>query len=341
MKRWLKQICSRSRLSADLSEEMQQHLEEKIEALVAGGMPREESVHAARRAFGNATLIEQRSREVWMWPLLEALSRNLRYAFRVLFNNPGYTVTILLTLALGIGANTAIFTVNYATLLAALPYPQPKQLVVIWSHEHQWITAGDFLDWKRSNTAFQQLNAWTPEGGSSFNLATTTQPESVRAISVTPGYYQMLGEQFILGRGFLAEEGHAGRGHVAILTHRLWKRLGSDKRIVGKNLRLNGISYTVVGVLGPGLADRRTEQLTVPLVFPPDQLNHNSHWLLATGRLKPGVTLQQAQEELNAITTHAGQIDSESKLSWGAVVEPLKDYSLPRDRKLMLWLLMG
>ncbi|MGB8481306.1 MAG: ABC transporter permease [Acidobacteriaceae bacterium] len=338
---WLRQVFSRRRRCEELSESIREHIDEKIADLMDRGLPREEAIYVARREFGNATLVEERSREVWQLPVIENLSRNLRYASRVLFKNPGYTVTILLTLALGIGANTAIFTVNYATLLAPLPYSHPQQLVVIWSREHQWITAGDFLDWKRSSTAFQQLNAWTPEAGDSFNLATTTQPESIRAISVTPGYYQMLGEQFFLGRGFLAEEGQAGRDHVAILTHRLWKRLGSNEKIIGQDLHLNGMPYTVVGVLEPGLADRRTEQLIVPLVFPPDQLNHSSHWLLATGRLKPGVTIQQAQAELNAITTHAGQINSESKLSWGAVVEPLKDNSLPRDRKLTLWLLMG
>ena len=114
---WLKQMFSRRRLSADLSEEMQQHLEEKIEALIAGGMPREEAVHAARRAFGNATLIEQRSREVWMWPLLESIWADIKFALRQLRKSPGFALTAILTLALWIGGMTAVFSVVESVLL--------------------------------------------------------------------------------------------------------------------------------------------------------------------------------------------------------------------------------
>src|SRR6266481_5748976 len=187
---------------------------------------------------------------------MSSLLRNLRYSARTLWKNPGLALTVLLTLALGIGANTAIFTVDYATLLAPLPYPRPDQLVVVWSKIktfHNGISAGDFTDWKQQNSSFQDLNAFT---GGSFNIASAEQPENIDGQQVTPGYYNMLGRPFFLGRDFLPEEGVDGKSHVVILTHQLWSHLGADPKLVGQPMRINGEPYTVVGVLAPGLADR-------------------------------------------------------------------------------------
>jgi putative ABC transport system permease protein len=267
--------------------------------------------------------------------------RNVRYTARTLWKNPGLTITILLTLALGIGANTAIFTVDYATLLAPLPYPEPDRLVVVWSKIqtfHNGISAGDFTDWKRENSSFQDINAFT---GGSFNIASKDQPENIEGRQVTTGFYKMFGRPFFLGRDFLPEEGVAGRDHVVILTHKLWAHLGADPKIVGQPMRINGEPYTVVGVLSPGLEDRGDAQLAVPLVFKPEQLNHDFHWLLSIARLKPGVTIQQAQADMESVTTHIAQENPKSNKGWGAYVEPLKNDFLPSERKQTLWLLLG
>jgi predicted permease len=269
------------------------------------------------------------------------LMQNLRFSVRMLLRKPGLTITVLLTLALGIGANTAIFTVDYATLLAPLPFPHPEQLVMVWSKFQTFrnvVSAGDFTDWKRQATAFQDLSAWS---GQSFNVASKSQPEYIQANSTTPGMLRMEGEPLFMGRDFLPEEGVVGRNHVAILTHKYWAKLGSDPHILGTTLRLDGVPYTVVGVQSAGDADRGQNQLTVPLVFTPDQINHDFHWLLVMGRLKPGVTIQQAQQNMNAVTQAIAQTYPESNKGWGATVEQLKNDFLPPDRIHMLWLLLG
>ena len=272
---------------------------------------------------------------------MQTLLQNLRFSLRMLGRNPGMTITILLTVALGIGANTAIFTVDYATLLAPLPFPQPDQLVVVWSSiqgNRNGISAGDFTDWKQQNTVFSDMNAWN---GTSFNIATKDQPQYLQARTTTPGLLQMEGEPLFLGRYFLPEEGVAGHEHVVILTHKLWLKLGGDRKIVGTTLRLDGEPYTVVGVQAAGDKDRGENQLTVPLVFKPEQLNHDFHWLLAMARLKPGVTLHQAQQNMDAVTAHIAQVYPQSNKGWGAKVEPLKNDFVPPERIQMLWLLLG
>ena len=169
---------------------------------------------------------------------MQKLFQNLRFSIRMLWKNPGLTITILLTLALGIGANTAIFTVDYATLLAPLPYTDPNQLVWVWSkinEGHNSVSAGDFTDWKRDSKVFQDIHAFT---GADFNLATRDQPEVVPGSRVTPGMATMMGYSFSLGRDLLPEEGRAGKDHVVLLTNHLWEKLGSDPKIVGKTILL-------------------------------------------------------------------------------------------------------
>jgi putative ABC transport system permease protein len=272
---------------------------------------------------------------------MQTLFQNLRFSLRMLARNPGMTITVLLTLALGIGANTAIFTVDYATLLAPLPYPKPDQVVMVWSkiqNFHNGVAAGDFLDWKQQNTAFQDVCAWS---GKSYNLATKDQPEYIEASVEDPCMLRMLGMPLMMGRYFLDEEGTVGRDHEVILTHKLWLKLGASPHILGTTLRLNDEPYTVVGVQRPGIYDRQEAQIMVPLAFKPEQINHDFHWLLVMARLKPGVTIQQAQQNMDAVTTHIAQMYPKSDEGWGAYVEPLKNNFIPKERITMLWLLLG
>jgi putative ABC transport system permease protein len=264
-----------------------------------------------------------------------------RYTLRQIRKNPGFTVVAVLTLALGIGATAAMYTVLYATILAPLPYPNPEQLVMVWSKingDRNSVSAGDFLDWKRQNSAFQDLQAWS---GQSFNLSTPENPEEVPGHLTTPGWFKMQGFRFLLGRDFLPEEGELGEEHVVILSHRLWERLGADHNIVGHQVRLDSQPYTVVGVLAAGVADRLPVQLTVPLAFKPEQINYNFHWLAVMGRLKPGVSLAAAQSAMDVIAKRISEDHPQSSKSWGVRVEPLRNDFIPPATLLMLRLLMG
>ncbi len=274
---------------------------------------------------------------------VQTLLQDLNYSLRLMRKSPGLTFTVLLTLALGIGANTAIFTVDYATLLAPLPYPQPDQLVMVWSGirgHREPVSVGDFLEWKRQSTDFRVLHAQS-EGR--FNIATPEQPEYVDGRITTPGLYTMLGNPpFFLGRDFQPEEGVPGKDHEVILTHKFWQRLGANPNILGTSLRINGEPYTVVGVFAPGLTDRGQGEFALPLAFSSaQQANHDTHWLAVMGRLKPGVTLRQAQADMDGVTRRLALTYPTTDKGWGASVEPLKNDFIPPDRIMTLWLLLG
>ena len=269
------------------------------------------------------------------------LLRDLRFAFRLLRQNKGFAAIAVLALALGVGPNTAIFSVIYATLLAPMPYPNPDQLVMVWSKiqgNRNGIAAGDFLDWQRESTSFQGLWGFT---GFSANLGGADGPEQVSAEQVSPGFLTGWGAQFMMGRDIRTGEDQPGKNHVVVLMNRLWKRrFGGNPNILGQNIRINGEPYTVIGVLPPGQQDRMPNQLYVPLTLKPEQINHDFHWMLAMGRLKPGVSIQQAQADMDAVTQHIAQIYPQDK-GWGASVEPLHNDFVPKEQIKGMWLLMG
>lgn len=272
---------------------------------------------------------------------MSALSHNFRFALRLLWKSPGFTLVAVITLALGIGANTAIFSVVYASLLEPMPYPNPNQLVMVWSKIHDGdngVAAGDYLDWKHQNSTFQDMNAWT---GNTFNLASSQRPEQISGQLTTPGFYSMMGVKFMLGRDFLPEEGQPGKDQEVLLVNRLWKRLGADPNIIGKQLRIDGKPYTVVGVFAPGPTDRLQAEMIAPLAFKPDQISHEFHWILVMGRLKPGVTLASAQADMDVVTSRIAKDNPQSNKGWGASVELLHNDFFPKDTQRTLWFLLG
>ncbi len=240
---------------------------------------------------------------------MNALWQNVRYALRNLAKNPGFAAIVVLTLALGIGANTAIFSVVYGALLSPLPFPRARPIgdgVV----DRQWRAklglGGRIPRLETAGAVFQNLSAFTE---ASFSLSVIRTPgDAVHAESLSPGWFNLQGIPFAMGRDFLADEGKIGQDHVVIMAHRLWQeRFGSDPQIIGKQIRLNGQLYSVVGVLAAGMPDRFESHLFVPLAFKPEQLNHDFHWLNVMGRLKPGVTIQQANADMKAVTQRVAE----------------------------------
>src|SRR5262245_41256772 len=268
--------------------------------------------------------------------------RNLRYGVRMLVKNPGFAAMAVLTLGLGIGSTTAIFSVVYATLFEPMPYPKPDQLMMVWTRYSEGrgsTSVGDYLEWKRRNTSFQHLQAWT---GGSFNVATQERPEQVEGSVMTPEFFRMTGTRMFLGRDFLPEEGEVGKEHVVILSHRLWnKHFGANREIIGQQIRMNGEPYTVIGVAPPGMHARLPHLLWVPLAFKRDQINHDAHFILVMGRLKDGVSQTQAHVEMQEIARQLAQEHPNSNAKLSASVEPLQNNFLPETTVKNLWMLLG
>lgn len=329
-------------MDAELDEELQFHVEMQSRKNLAAGLSPEEARRQARMQFGGMESAKEECREARGIHFVQRAWRDTRYALRSFRRTPGFTAVALLALMLGIGANTAIFSVVYAVLLAPLPYPDPDQLVMVWSKvngHRASVSAADYLEWKRQNTVFQDIGAWS---GGNFNLATSGRPEVVQARITSPGLLNMQGIRFSMGRDFVPEEGEVGKEHVAIITNLLWRdRFGRDPNIIGQTIRMNGEPYTVVGVLAAGMADRFESQLMIPLAIKPEQITHDRRWLLVMGRMKAGVTLTQTNGNMDALTRRLAETFPNSNRGWGVSVESLHHDFTSRDTIKGLWLLMG
>ena len=257
---WLKQLVSRRREYSNLSGEIAEHLQEKVEELMAGGMSREDATSAAHREFGNVMLLEEHSREVWQWATFEAVLRDLKYAFRQLRRNPGFTVTVLLTLSFAIGANTAVFSMVNALLLRPLPYPQPERLGSLVSHHDGFTSKGraivdddssaDGETWELVRDNVPAVVAGATSDSRGVNLQVGTSVRYVREQRVSAGYFEALGVPPIFGRSFTEDEDRPNGPKVVVLSYELWQSLlGSDQEALGKPINLKGEPYTVVGVL--------------------------------------------------------------------------------------------
>ena len=348
-------------LRADLDDELRFHVESRVAEGVAAGMTPDAARAEAMRRFGNVdrvrrsceeidALYEQERRRADMW---RAVLQDLRFAGRALRRSPGFTLIAVLTLALGIGANTAIFSVVNGVLLRPLPYPEPDRLVRIFTAyrgsgvERYAVSQPEFLDYKGLAAAFANAAAF---GGAGLTLtggcaATTTacEPERVRGIAATRDLFPVLGITPARGRNFEGDEGRQGSEPVVIITHEFWQnRFGGDPSVLGRALTLNGISRRVVGILPAGVELERAEAF-IPMFINPDSLmGRATNYLRVVARLQPNVSVDQAQRELNALTRRSNEQYRNAypaSMGYGATVIAMRDEIVGDVRPALLILL--
>jgi putative ABC transport system permease protein len=300
----LRAILHRSRTGREMDTELRFHLEAYTEDLVRSGVSREEAMRRARIEFGGIEQTKEQCRDARGSNFLNSLLQDVRFGLRMLRKNPGFTAVAILTLALGIGANTAIFSVVNAVLLKPLAIQDPTRVVLVreqWRGISPGLSVGNFLDVQQRSSSFATLCA---SNNGSFNLTTRDVPVRLDGEIATANYFATFDVPPIAGRVFAADEDQPGHAQVVVLSERLWRsRFHADPAIIGQALHLNGLPYTVIGVMpmsfDPLLLD---SDLWVPSAFTPQQrTDHDNHYLSVMGRLKPGVSPSTAQSELNVI----------------------------------------
>jgi putative ABC transport system permease protein len=304
----------------EFQSEIEDHIRMLADRYARQGMTAEAALLAARRQFGNVTSLTEARRDLQMLPTIDSLRADLSYAFRTLRKNRGFAATAVLTLALGIGANTAIFSVCNAVLFTPLPYAEPSRILTLWERQRDGtlgsVAPANFVDWRDASRSFIAMAAvrdtsFAPD----FILGGQSEAASrLAGGQVSSGFFSVLGVRFMLGRNFLAEEDRPGQRHVAVLSHAAWReRFGADRDIVGKAITLNDESYTVVGVLPAGFQfgstaaefqARSQADIWVPLALDLERLQRRSHTLQVIARLAPDVAPAQAQAELDVIAAN-------------------------------------
>jgi putative ABC transport system permease protein len=335
----LRALFRREAVEAEMDEELRSHFEKQVEKLVASDFSREEAVRRARLEFGGHEQLQEECRDARGVSVIETLFQDVRYALRMMRKSPSFAAVAILTLALGIGANTAIFSVIDSVLLRPLPYKDPAGLVMVWENNsqhpnpHNTVSPPDFLDWQNRNSSFAEMAALFDERD---NLTGNGLPQEVIVQDVSANFFSVLGVNPILGPGFRAENGQAGHDKVVILSYGFWKeQFAGDSGIIGKTIILDGHAQTIVGVaprdftwfIKDGSFTGAKPQMWSPFVFPASFSDRKGigRFLSVVARLKPGVTVAQAQTQMNAIAARIAEEYPDFNGYWGANVVPVRD----------------
>ena len=335
----------RERLKRELNEEIAGHLQLAARDHEERGESRAGADAAARRELGNAGVIQDVTHDQWAWTWLENLLQDLRYGSRTLRKSPGFAAVAILTLALGIGVNTALFSVVNGVLLNPLPYPQPNQLVELWwdrtPGQHSSVPYLNFLDWQKESTALSAVGGYLQD-----NMIVTGagEPERVDGIRISANFFDLLGVKPSLGRSFRPEEDQVGAGPVALIGDGLWHRkFGSSADVLGKSITVDGTSYRIVGVV----PEKSPIYTTADVFTPLGQFNEEpfrdrraSLGTVGIARMKPGVTLAQARTDMDSVARNLAAEYPEANKGTSIFVNPLKE-DIIGDIAPMLYMLLG
>ncbi|QOY89538.1 ABC transporter permease [Paludibaculum fermentans] len=351
---WIQQLFSRRQLDRDLAEEIRQHMEEKVEELMAGGLPRKDAELAARRAFGNPASLEEQGRDVWRWAAVEDFLTDVRFALRQLRKSPSFTLACILTLALGIGANTVVFSVVNAVVLRPLPFAQPERLAVVGAidarrpEEISDFSYPNFFDLRKDNTVFEHLVSFR---STDATLTGSSRPVHVRAQIVSWDLFPLLGIQPALGRGFVRQEEESGQRAV-VLSHEVWRdEFGGDPGIVGRSVTVDSQPHTVVGIAPRDFAfppGDRTVGVWLTLgrdadssTITPITKQRGARLLSALARLKPGVSMRQARAQLDVVAASLARAYPDSNKNMAKTQVLPAASALAGEAKGPLFLLLG
>ncbi len=340
-------LVRRSERDDELADEINEHLDRVIDDNVRAGMTRDEARRSARAAFGGLAQTGEAYRDRQTLPFVEKTMQDLRYAVRTLFKTPGFSLVAIVTLALGIGANTAIFSLVSAVLLRPLPFPEPDRLMLVWDDVSSRggpftitePTPADYAAWKEQSRSFTDMAAMT---GATYNLTGTGEPQKLAGIRTTANLFAVLGTQPLVGRTLTAADDQPDANAVVVLDERIWRSLfGADPGVVGRTITLNGLPHVVVGIVPPDFQfPVKDAALWVPARFTPQELAVRSSYILdVVARLKPGVDLRTAQAEMSAIAQRLAQ-QFPSNRGVGATVTPLHEH-LTRGARPAMTMLVG
>ena len=339
----LRSLWRRPALKREIDQELRFHIEQRTAENLAAGMSPEEAAREARRRFGNVQSIREQCRDVRGASFGEVTWQDIRFGLRMLRKNPGFTAVAVLTLALGIGACTAIFSVVNSVLLRPLPFDQPRQLVQLWEGPpgaELRASGPTFSDWSKADTALENLAAYSP---TALNLTGRSAPERLRGLRVSAQYLQVFRLNPMLGRGFRPEEDQPGNDKVVILTRGLWQRsFAGAADLVGRTIQLGGEPRTVIGILPAAPALLVEHEFLVPLALGGDARARapGDRWLQAVARLKPGVSVQQARAALSAVMENRVGTDPQARANVAMSVVPL-DVQMTGEFRPKLWILFG